>query len=717
MTEPRTAPDHNLKGWPKGVPYIIGNEGCERFSYYGMKALLIVYITGLYINLRGMSEQSAEDMATTATHLFSAAVYTLPLIGAVLADRLWGKYKTILYLSVVYCLGHLALAIFEDPMLQKNLLGDVYIDPIQGLMIGLGLIALGSGGIKPCVSAHVGDQFGRGNWHLLQKVFNAFYFMINLGSGLATIIIPQIQGDLIRYDADWNVLTDSTVNAAHYAYSGHVGWAFGIPGILMGLATIVFWMGRKTFIHVPATPGGKTGRYDFLSGSFLTIGLTAPLFMFLADIHNTNLTLGISLVSIALFVILFRARQKIEQDDGFLAVMFYSVENLLDFKFSKWQTPTLARMLYGVVAATGFAAVLIYTIVSFSGGAAGALMALFVGSIAYTFTLVGLRLMLEKLLALQLIRSNTGDGTETAVETSSAVAYDGGEKEYSPAANPNHWFFGPAVQRFGRDIVEGPIAVLKVISVLAVISVFWGLFHQHSTTWVHQAKAMDRNFELSQMTWIIIGICLGASIALAAVLSLTKSHKWRWLITLAGAAGGVALGYLLHDVFPATINERQVAAANPFLVMLLIPYTIYGIYPLMNRFGIDPHPLQRMTIGMLLAAFSFIPIALIQHKLDAGGSVHVAWQFLPFVIVTFAEVFVSITGLEFAYSQAPKRMKSVIMGFWLINVAIGDFLVVGLVHTDMSRVTFFWVFAGLMAAAGIIFGLRARTYEYKDYTQ
>ena len=89
-------------------------------------------------------------------HLFTSAVYFTPLLGAIIADAFFGKYKTILALSVVYCAGHLTLALDETRM---------------GLAVGLGLIALGSGGIKPCVSAHVGDQFGKTNAHLLEKVF------------------------------------------------------------------------------------------------------------------------------------------------------------------------------------------------------------------------------------------------------------------------------------------------------------------------------------------------------------------------------------------------------------------------------------------------------------------------------------------------------------------------------------------------------------------
>jgi POT family proton-dependent oligopeptide transporter len=611
---PLTAPDPATTGWPSGIPYIIGNEGCERFSYYGMKALLAVYITGLYVNLRGFAEKAAEDAATEATHLFSAAVYLLPLLGALLADRLLGKYRTILWLSVVYCVGHVALALFEDPRHQIELFGEVLVDPLMGLYIGLGLIAVGSGGIKPCVSAHVGDQFGKANWHLLQKVFNAFYFMINLGSALATLIIPAIQGDLCRVGADGECLARGAAGVVGYTYSGSVGWAFGIPGILMGLATIIFWMGRKSFVHVPAHPGGRLGLLDFGSGLALVVAIFAPFFMYFAHIELSWLTVVISGVALAVFAVLFQIRQRLSPDDGFLAIMFHAVASKL--------------------------------------------------------------------------RGGRGS------------------------------FFAEARGRFGDKAVEGPIAVLKVASVLAVLSVFWGLFHQHSTTWTHQAKAMDRVFALSLGGWLIVGAVLGLSIGAAVGLSVAKGARARWLWVAGGLAAGAVLGGVVAGALGRfEINERQFAAANPFMVMIFIPLTLHGVYPLMKRLGFEPTPLRRMTAGMVLAALSFVPIALIQGALDAGVNVHVSWQLVAFVIVTFAEVMVSVTGLEFAYSQAPKRMKSVVMSLWLVNVTLGDLLVVGLTRLEMSRVDFFWLFAALMAGAAVLFGWRAWGYRYRDFTQ
>jgi POT family proton-dependent oligopeptide transporter len=156
------------------------------------------------------------------------------------------------------------------------------------------------------------------------------------------------------------------------------------------------------------------------------------------------------------------------------------------------------------------------------------------------------------------------------------------------------------------------------------------------------------------------------------------------------------------------------------MVMILIPYTTFGLYPLLKKVGIEPTPLRRMTWGMFAASLSFVAVALVQHAMDGRpeGTLHVAWQLIPYLIVTVSEVMVSVTGLEFAYSQAPRRMKSVIMGFWLFNVTLGNLLVVFLsTFKNLQLAAFFWVFAGLMAVAAALFGLRARFYKYQDYAQ
>lgn len=228
---------------PPGVPYIVGNEAAERFSYYGLRAILIVYMTQYLLNRQGELAPLSDSKATEVYHHFMSAVYFLPLFGAVLSDVWWGKYKTIMVLSLIYCLGPLALALNHTAL---------------GLYVGLTLIAIGTGGIKPCVSAHVGDQFGASNQHLLTKVFGWFYFSVNFGSFFSTLLTPVL-------------LKDPKFGPA---------WAFGIPAVLMFIATWVFWLGRHKFAHIPA--GGKTFVAEtFNRQSLSQVARILPVFAFM----------------------------------------------------------------------------------------------------------------------------------------------------------------------------------------------------------------------------------------------------------------------------------------------------------------------------------------------------------------------------------------------------------------------------------------------------
>jgi POT family proton-dependent oligopeptide transporter len=236
-----------------------------------------------------------------------------------------------------------------------------------------------------------------------------------------------------------------------------------------------------------------------------------------------------------------------------------------------------------------------------------------------------------------------------------------------------HWLFAPAARKFGELGAEGPLAVLKILSVFLMVSVFWALFDQHASSWIRQASMME--------------------------------------------LPSIQLGNFTFEVLASHIQSL-----NPLMVMTLIPLNNFVIYPFVDRYLCRVTPLRKMTLGMFITSLAFVAVALLQRWIDtaaaAGERVHVSWQFFPYLIMTQAEVMVSITGLEFAYTQAPKRMKSTIMGFWLLTVTLGNVLVARITKVpDMPLEKFFWVFAGLMALAAVAFGLRAAFYRYKDYPQ
>jgi POT family proton-dependent oligopeptide transporter len=259
--QPPALPPASAIRWPKQIKYIVGNEACERFSYYGMRSILAGYITGTVVN-HGLGQ--TKDLATEIIHYFVFVNYFMPLFGAWLSDKIIGRYHTILWVSLFYCAGHGVLACSD------------YAGGVHGkmicLMVGLGLIAFGSGGIKPCVSAFMGDQFKPEQSHLLQKAYGAFYWAINFGSFFAFLVIPWVKD--------------------HHGYSK----AFAVPGILMALATLVFWLGTKHYVRVP--PARETRHAGFFKVFFAALRqgkeYTAPALL------NLAATLGLPALAIVL---------------------------------------------------------------------------------------------------------------------------------------------------------------------------------------------------------------------------------------------------------------------------------------------------------------------------------------------------------------------------------------------------------------------------------
>lgn len=249
MAEQETTPDQTRKGMPPGIPYIIGNEAAERFSFYGMRAILTVFMVKYLVDAAGNDATLNDEQAKSVFHLFVAAAYFTPILGAMVADIFWGKYRTILTISLMYCAGHGCLALMD----LGPVLGAWGMKPF--LYLGLILIAVGAGGIKPCVSAHVGDQFGAGNKGMMTQVFNWFYFSINVGAMLSQALTPR----LLEHVGPW--------------------LAFGLPGVLMAIATFVFWLGRDRFVHVPPAGWKKFKEETFSPEGMRALKNLSPLFL------------------------------------------------------------------------------------------------------------------------------------------------------------------------------------------------------------------------------------------------------------------------------------------------------------------------------------------------------------------------------------------------------------------------------------------------------
>ena len=142
-----------------------GQRGGRTIQLLRHAGILVVFMTQYLMGRDGSLAVMGKADAMEYYHWFLSAVYFFPVLGALCSDVWLGKYRTILYVSLIYCLGHLALSLDETRL---------------GLAVGLTLIAVGSGGIKPCVSANVGDQFGQSNRHFWKRYLAGSIFRSTL---------------------------------------------------------------------------------------------------------------------------------------------------------------------------------------------------------------------------------------------------------------------------------------------------------------------------------------------------------------------------------------------------------------------------------------------------------------------------------------------------------------------------------------------------------
>eukprot|EP00252_Welwitschia_mirabilis_P007133 TRINITY_DN1822_c0_g1_i7.p1 TRINITY_DN1822_c0_g1~~TRINITY_DN1822_c0_g1_i7.p1 ORF type:complete len:356 (-),score=35.52 TRINITY_DN1822_c0_g1_i7:1962-3029(-) len=221
----------NTGTW-KACPFILGNECSERLAFYGIDKNLVSYFTKV------LHEGNAS--AAKIVNTWSGTCYVTPLLGAVVADSYWGRYWTILVFSTIYFLGMIIMTVsasvsaFRPPSCTGSSCQRATAVQFGVLFLGLYLVALGSGGIKCCVSSFGADQFDDTDSTEKKKktsFFNWFYFTINVGSLIASSFLVWVQDNV-----GWE-------------------WGFGIPTVFMGLSIISFIVG--TPLYRLQKPGGS----------------------------------------------------------------------------------------------------------------------------------------------------------------------------------------------------------------------------------------------------------------------------------------------------------------------------------------------------------------------------------------------------------------------------------------------------------------------------
>ncbi|KAJ3203993.1 hypothetical protein HDU67_009820, partial [Dinochytrium kinnereticum] len=215
----------NPEAMPKAIYFIIPNEFAERYCFYGITPIL----KNFFIFMVGYKPLEASQIY----HTFKMVAYFTPLIGAAVSDSFLNKYNTIVSLSFVYTLGVVLLSVFAVP----GVLGQPPHIARWGPLLAIFLIAFGTGGIKPCVSSHGGDQFIDIQTYGLQKFYNYFYMSINAGAVITSFVSP-----LIKAKNCYGLLAKGDCYSV----------AFALCAGIMFFATIVFIIGKKWYRVVPS---------------------------------------------------------------------------------------------------------------------------------------------------------------------------------------------------------------------------------------------------------------------------------------------------------------------------------------------------------------------------------------------------------------------------------------------------------------------------------
>ncbi|XP_054887260.1 solute carrier family 15 member 2 [Poeciliopsis prolifica] len=658
--------------YPTSICFIVVNEFCERFSYYGMKAVLTLYFLS-YLKWD-------KDLSTAVYHAFSGLCYFTPILGAVIADSWLGKFKTIIYLSIVYVIGHVVKSVGAIPTVGST---DLHI----GLsMLGLILIALGTGGIKPCVAAFGGDQFEEEHIKERQKFFSIFYMSINAGSVLSTLITPILRGDVKCFGDDCYAL------------------AFGVPAALMVVALAVFILGSGMYKKTPPQ-GNVLGEVCKCIGFAIKNRWNSSKddlkrkhwLDWAEDKYSKQLIQEIKMVLrvLVLYIPL---------------PMFWA---LFDQQGSRWTLQaTRMNMAFGES----------FTIKPDQMQMLNALLILVFVPIfdLIVYPLVGLcriRITPLRKMATGMIFAALAFGAATLVEINVVKTV----VEPAPAEQSLLQVFNLAngdvsVKVGDGDLFPNPIGKLQDPSAYELLPL--GAPNQDlsiSVTFAGTSYPCRHEFEERRAYSLIVH-----QKASGIECKLVEDN----IIKNEDGNPNVRFFNTLAEAMSITVGETEFFVAPDYSVSANSSVN-RGSY-LAVRCTNQSKKCEDLSLGVLDfgASYTFIlqekDGKVVAEKMEdiKANNVHIAWQIPQYALITAGEVMFSITGLEFSYSQAPNNMKSVLQAGWLLTVAFGNVIVLIVAEgAGLEQWKEFLLFGGLLLGVCIVFSFMAHFYTYVDPEQ
>ncbi|CAC5414684.1 SLC15A1 [Mytilus coruscus] len=664
-------PRESNGGYPKSVFFILGTEFCERFSYYGMRAILILYLTKWL--------KFDADNATGVYHGFVFLCYFSPLFGAIIADGYLGRYRTILYLSIIYGIGNVIMSATAVPPPE-------WIGP----MIALILIGIGTGGIKPCVAAFGADQFRSEQEKERETFFSVFYFMINLGSMFSIILTPILRADVHCFGEECYPL------------------AFGIPAILMISSAVIFIAGGRLYKKIPPT-GNLIGRVfkcifygikgkishpdkrphwlDHSIGHFeadfveevkrllkvLIICVPLPLYWALCDQQGSRWTLQAEQLDGSMGPL---GRIKPDQLQALNPILILGLiplfEKLIYPCLDKCQVPNrpLQRMVAGM-----FLSVIAFIMAGF------------------------VQLKINNQFESPLTSTEIGITHYNVLPCTASVS----SSQYSQSI---------------RSLQIGKFQKFKPGNIT------WNVSADCST------GNISRTFNFIGSHSYRLVILQNNSLSLDLIKiedQRKKSREGNALISVMNMDNSIESVKLVPTTYTGTVSEKTgITFDIKNHTHLSLEPESYKVYKLPkngdNETDWSLVSSVKLGIGGIYTLLLYNENSKTNQMLFTSVEQNSLSMFVmvpQYIVITVGEILFSITGLSFGYSQAPKSMKSFIQAAFLMNTAFGNLIVaiISEIRLFSNQAVEFFFYAVIMLVDIIMFMVIAYFYEYVRETE
>lgn len=646
-----------------------------------MRALLILYFTQFI----GWDD----NLSTAIYHTFVALCYLTPVLGAIIADSWLGKFMTIVSLSIVYTIGQVVTAISSiNDLSDFNHDGtpDRISVHVALSMIGLALVALGTGGIKPCVSAFGGDQFEEGQEKQRNRFFSIFYLAINAGSLLSTIITPILR------------VQKCGIHSKQACYP----LAFGVPAALMAIALIVFVIGSTLYKKVQ--PQGNIiakvikcivfaikNRFKHRSTEFpkrehwldwakekyderlivqikmvtrvMFLYIPLPMFWALFDQQGSRWTLQATTMNGKIGSIEIQPDQMQTVNAILIVIM----------------VPIVDAVVYPLIAKCGF------NFTSLKKMTVG----MFLASMAFMVAAI-VQVEIDKTLPVfpkgnefQIKVMNIGNNNMTIFFPGQTVTLD-------PLSQTNNFITldtdklnkinvssaGSPVTTVNNTFEKGHRYTLLVWAPNHYQLVKDGL-NQKPEKGENGVRFVNALNETLNVTMDDGKVYINIAPHTGSEYQFFSSGKKTFTLSLAG------ISEQCRNSFES--SNLEFGSANTYVIT--------------RKSDGCPEPMMFEDIS--------------------PNTVNIALQIPQYFLLTCGEVVFSVTGLEFSYSQAPSNMKSVLQAGWLLTVAVGNIIV--LIVAEAGQFNEQWaeyiLFAALLLVVCVIFAIMARFYTYVNPTE